>query len=221
MRYLPTTIAIVSAAVLAGFTADSARAQDAGTLTVQNNRDVPVTVYVEGTMGDAGPLREVRIGMVPPKDTRQIQIPEWAASENTVQAFLHVEGSGDLATEGFPVGPGVDIGTIVTTSDMGDIQEMTRQMPQEGATTVRVQNNRMVPVTVLVRESRPALGPTLDSRVGVVPAESTVEMALPEWVETIGEEVVFVLQPAGDADLTSQTVNLIDGSTPELLVPTS
>jgi len=70
------------------------------TVTVQNPRDVPVTVFVERGEFDA------RIGTVAPDREVTLKIPEYLTrDESTIQIVVHPERGMDLASQDFDLKP--------------------------------------------------------------------------------------------------------------------
>ena len=97
------------------------------TLTVQNNRNVPVTVFVE-----QGEL-DVRVGMVPALRTSTLALPSWVTEDrNELQVFVHPEGGIDLNAEVMAVKPGAHLALEVPkgmNTPARPTQEMTAKLP--------------------------------------------------------------------------------------------
>lgn len=84
---LPLFLAAIALVGAAPAAAQSVYPIDNGQLTVQNNRDVPVTVYLEGM-----PV-EKRLGTIEPMRTATFDLPSWALRRpGPVKLFIHPKG---------------------------------------------------------------------------------------------------------------------------------
>jgi hypothetical protein len=195
------------AALMAVASFGSAAAQQmdnhATTVTVDNSRDVPVVVYL-----DRGPF-DTRLGTVPPHEIRKLQLPESLAEGEEIQVFVHPEKGVDLSTQDLTVKIGENLDIYVPENDVGYIPPpppRTIPNPGEGTTTVTVQNNRAVPVTVFLETGR------FDTRIGTVPADKELTLMVPEWVVRAKPTVEIFVHPEGEADLSSSTFDLSSGA---------
>jgi hypothetical protein len=194
--------------------AQSADTRDStmATVEVQNNRTVPVTVFV-----DRGEF-DVRLGTVAPLQTATLGIPKWLATENSeVRIYLHPEGAFDLETQTFAVHPGTQIGLVVplgnrTLASNVSPEPMMAALPDgdADATTITVENPRNVPVTIYLERG------DFDTRLGTVAAGSTTTLRLPP---TGGQAVEIFVHPEGGFDLCSSSFPVKHGDHLGLKVP--
>jgi hypothetical protein len=184
----------------------------ANALTVQNQRDRPVTVYLAH-----GPF-DHRLGQVPAWETAILPLPAWAAKGYArVKLFAHPEGAfGDLATQEFTVRPPGRIAMVVPAEESVDPRDpMTAVIPPEDSAnaTLTVDNSRDVPVTVLVEHGR------FDVRLGQVPAKSRQTLRFPKAVLAPGQSIRIFVEPQGGSDLGSQPLQVKWGDHLGLRVP--
>jgi hypothetical protein len=175
----------------------------ATTLTVDNARGVPVVVYL-----DRGAF-DTRLGTVGPNQKKTLQLPGTLEDGEQIQVFVHPEGGQDLATEDLMVKVGENLEIYVPTNDVGYVPPPpapTIPNPGEGTTTVTVQNNRAVPVTVFVEHGE------FDTRIGTVPADQELTLMIPEWVVRESQTAEIFVHPEGQADLASWTLDLARGA---------
>ncbi|MGD8276984.1 MAG: hypothetical protein PVH00_03110 [Gemmatimonadota bacterium] len=220
MRSTITTFLLAAATSTAAFAAPlparagSAAADSAVTLTVQNNRNVPVTVFAE--RGDL----DVRIGMVPALRTTTLPMPTWVTAEgDELQLFVHPEGGIDLSAVVFDVHPGSHLALEVPDNANGYVPrpapEMTAELPpnEMGATTVTVANQRDVDVVIYLENGQ------FDIRLGTVPANSTRTLGVPERYALGQQSIDLVVHPERGFDMESQTLDLRKGAHLGLRVP--
>lgn len=178
------------------------------TVEVQNNRKVPVTVFI-----DRGPF-DVRVGEVGPMKTATLKLPTWVASEgHDVQIFVHPEGEEDLASQEFSVHRGVHLGVLVPegngawpSSEPAAARMSAVLTPDQlSATTLTVENTYPVRVVMYVEQ-----GP-FDVRLGTVGATSTATLTLPSWVVNDHESIQIFAHPERGQDLESTRLDLRKG----------
>lgn len=205
---LTTVTAVARPPALAAAVGDSVRVE------VQNNRRVPVTVYLEYGQFDR------RLGTVPAMSTAVLAMPDWVVRQDRVQLFVHPEGELELATQEFRVHPGATIGLLVPASgNMPRSTEATDTMsaallPEELAeTTLTVDNPRSVDVIVY------ASLPPFDIRLGRVPARSRATLQFPKAAIRADQSVVILVHPVRGQDLESQTLRVRWGEHLGLRVP--
>jgi hypothetical protein len=182
------------------------------TVQVQNDRTVPVTVFV-----DRGEF-DVRLGTVAALQTATLGIPKWLATENSdVRIYLHPEGAFDLETQTFAVHPGTQIGLVVplgnrTLASNITPEPMVAVLPDgdADATTITVENPRDVPVTIYLERG------DFDTRLGTVAAGGTATLRLPP---TGGQAVEIFVHPEGGLDLCSSSFPVKHGEHLGLKVP--
>ena len=179
---------------------------------VQNNREVPVTVFI-----DRGEF-DVRVGTVQPQQTATLPLPKWITTENSdVRIYLHPEGAEDLETETFAVHPGVHLGLVVPVGDRMlmpsyAVEPMTTTLTaaDADATTITVENPRNVAVTIYIERG------DFDTLVGKVAAGSTATLRLPP---TAGQSIEVFVHPEGGIDLSSTPFTVTRGTHLGLRVP--
>jgi hypothetical protein len=177
-----------------------------GTVTVQNNRDVPVTVYV-----DHAPL-EVRIGTVAPMQIASLPLPEGdAVAGREVRFYLHPSRGPDLKAEAFIAHPGARIGLMIPdrsgarAAAAQEAARMTAVLPLEerSATTLTVENRRPGDDAVFLD-----WGP-FETRLGMVPGGSTATFRVPQ--NLLGRSLEIVIRPHQGQDLESESITVRPG----------
>ena len=74
---------------------------------VQNDRDVPVTVYAQNSWG------EIKLGVVGADRTAILRVPDLAAMDGDVDFFVHPKGQEDEETGSLDIHHGDRIGIVV------------------------------------------------------------------------------------------------------------
>jgi hypothetical protein len=215
MKPMAKGLTIVLGAVLVAFaTFGPAAAQEgnrnAPTVTVENARGVPVTVYLERGLFD------VRLGTVSPHGSQVFNLPPYLTEGEKVQIFAHPDGSVDLGTQELTVRRGEHLTLLVPASDVADVPELHEEVmpnPAEGAATVTVQNGLAKQVTVFVERGE------FDIRLGTVAANREQTLTLPSSMADENNEVDLFVHPAGGVDSTTQTFELTPGAHLVLEVP--
>jgi hypothetical protein len=82
-------------------------------VVVQNDRNVPVTVYVQT---DA---TEARLAVVAPMTDSTIRIPDYLTAEGEVSFFVHPNSETDEGTTPIEVGRGEHVGLVVPAKPRG------------------------------------------------------------------------------------------------------
>jgi hypothetical protein len=183
-------------------------------VTVQNNRPVPVTVYMEYGAFDR------RLGIVPGQRTATLPLPAWAVNDRqSIQLFVHPEGEADdLATQEFSLTPPARLGMLVpATGSVAQTPTHTMRAvipPEELAdATLTVDNPRDRMVTVFAEHG------AFDVRLGQVPAHSRVTLPFPKSVVGSDESIQIFVHPDRGVDLASATMQLRQGQHLGLRVP--
>ena len=186
----------------------------ANTVTVQNDRKVPVTVYLEYGEFDR------RLGIVPGLQTKTLPLPTTLVrGRETVQLFAHAEGDADdLATQEFELRPPGRVAMLIPSwgdMDKAPADTMSAVIPPEelADATITVDNPRAVPVTVFAEQ-----GP-FDVRLGSVPAKSGVTLRFPKSVVVADESIQVFVHPEGGVDLSTETLRIRKGEHLGLRVP--
>ena len=175
----------------------------ANAVTVQNDRKVPVTVYMEyGTF-------DRRLGTVPAFQMATLPLPAWAVEgRERIQLFVHPEGEvEDLGTQELWLRPPGRLGMIVPPRGgmpWAPRDTMMEVIPPEelADATLTVDNPRAEPVTVFADQ-----GP-FDVRLGQVPAHSRVTLRFPKSVVAPDESIQIFVHPEGGFDLASETLQV-------------
>ena len=182
-------------------------------VTVQNQRKVPVAVYMEYGQFDR------RLGVVQPMDVATLPLPGWAVRGRLkVQLFVSpFDEPNDLSTQVFSLRAPARIGLVVPPrGGMPTPPDTMMEViaPEELAeATVTVDNARDRAVTVYARQGR------FDVRLGKVPAGSRATLRFPRSVVLPGDDVVLFVHPEGGVDLSSQTFRIKRGEHIGLRVP--
>jgi hypothetical protein len=175
-------------------------------VTVQNNRNVPVNVYMEyGTF-------DRRIGIVPAQATSTLSLPAWMVEgRQRIRLFAHPEGeAGDLATQEFKLKPPARIGMLIPTrGEMASTvtDTMSAVIPPEelADATLTVDNPRATAVTVFADQ-----GP-FEVRLGRVAARSSATLRFPKSVVFPDETIQLLVHPDGGLDQESETLHVHRG----------
>jgi hypothetical protein len=187
----------------------------ANTVTVENDRKVAVTIYME--YGDF----DRRLGIVPAMQTATLPLPAWAVNGfDQIQLFAHPEGEAeDLATQYFTPKAPARIGMIIPpTGNMSSSssETMTAVIPPEelADATLTVDNPRATPVTVFAEQ-----GP-FDVRLGQVPAGGRVTLLFPKAAMLPDQTIQIFVHPERGFDLASASLHVHRGAHLGLTVPT-
>lgn len=173
------------------------------TLTVDNTRDVPVVVYLE--RGDF----DIRLGTVNAHTTRALDLPGTIEDGEEIQVFVHPEGGVDLATREMTVKRGGNLTVLVPANETGYVPPKPHELavtPDMGKTTLTVENDRNVPVTVFIQEG------DFDTRIGTVAAHQEQTLTVPERLTRENPEAEVFVHPEGQGDLASWFLELKSGS---------
>ena len=217
------TWGLLSTVVVPGALSAQAASDTQTTVTVQNERDDHVTVYIErvGNPVTANVLpMNAMIGEVAPATTGTFELPQWATEQPTgeVTFIIQVAGQGELEPVRFAAASGDDLGIIVVEQD--DLME-TLEAPtvEPGEASVTVLNNRAVPVLVLVEHTVDGRGAPVHILIGTASPESDTTFPIPSPLVGEGDELRFVLHPVGGPDLPTQIMRLGDEARVEIIVP--
>ncbi|MEP7382866.1 MAG: hypothetical protein ABI910_14345 [Gemmatimonadota bacterium] len=186
----------------------------AATVLVQNDRTVPITVYLE-----AGEF-DVRVGRVGAMKTATLPLPNSFVRRGDVQLFVHPDGELDLASQSFQVHSGMQLGLIVQrgaypvmAAAPSDTMSAVLPAADMKEATITVENPRRDDVTVFLEQG------DFDVRLGSVHAKSTKTLKLPAgWADSHSDVEIFV-HPEHGEDLASETLALSPHSHLGLHVP--
>ena len=183
-------------------------------VTVENDRKVPVTVYMEYGEFDR------RLGTVPASSTATLQLPGWAVqSHQTIALFAHPEGEvDDLATQRFTLEAPGQLSMVIPPfgqQPASPADTMSAVIPPEemADATLTVENPRSTPATVF------ASRPPFDIRLGTVPARGTATLRFPKSALQPDGSISIVIHPEGGMDLESQTLDVRKGNHLGIRIP--
>lgn len=216
MRTMTATLtaALLATASLATTPHDAGAQEKGGTaqgpapvVQVQNDKNVPVTVFI-----DRGPF-DLRLGVVGAMQTATLKLPGWVVNAGEdVQVFVHPEGGSDLASQKFSLRRGATLAVLVPANEREVAAEpapatMSAVIPPSelGATTLTVENQRPVSVVMYVEQG------DFDVRLGSVPANSTTTLTLPPSIVARNESVEIFAHPERGQDLSSTRLALYKG----------
>jgi hypothetical protein len=209
-----SAVASPARAQLPGATPGAAPGDTVVTMTVTNDRDVPVTVFMDYGAFDR------RLGRVQPRSTATLRLPGWVVRESPeIGLFVHPEGGEDLQTAAFRVVPGqkltlhVPAGGGMTSRPAPDT--MMAVLPPEvlAEATITVDNPRAQVVTVYA-----AMG-QFDVRLGRVAPHSRETLRFPRAVVLPDMTVRVFVHPERGSDLATQELDLRHGQHLGLHVP--
>ncbi len=180
------------------------------TLTVENNRPEPVTMYLEGGQYDT------RLGVVPAHETETLGLPSSLEDGQEIQIFAHPEGGIDMASQDLIVDRKAEMMVLVPNNNvgyMGKTPEPEIPNPGKNTTTVTVENDRAVPVTIFVERGE------FDTRIGTVAPNAETTLMVPDWIAKESDEAVLYAHPEGQDDLGTWRFEMSPGVHLFLKVP--
>jgi len=208
MRWTRTTgrsLALGAAALAAGLSARGVAAQIPTTITVDNARDVPLVVYLEGSYYDQ------RLGTVAPHAKSALPLPKFLREGDAIRVIVHPEGQRDLASpEGIHVESAHPLTLYVPRNDLGWVPPAPKPtIPNPGTddATLTVDNPRDHAVVVLIEHGE------FDTRVGTVPAHAKETFPLPEALTGRKPQVEIFVHAEGGVDMRSDHFDLSREST--------
>lgn len=216
LRTLCTVTCMSALAALPALAQGSAGSGTArATIQVQNDRKVPITVFIE--RGDF----DVRLGKVAAMRTATLNLPGWVlVGDAKVDLFVHPDGENDLASQSFHVKPGAQLAMLVQQGDHplwtpapDDTMSTVLPVADLKATTVTVENSRKEDVTVYVEQG------DFDLRLGVVRAGQIRTLRFPEGIADRRQSVEIFVTPEHGFDLSSQPMEIARGAHLGLKVP--
>jgi hypothetical protein len=190
------------------------------TVTVQNERDDKITVFLERVASAGHIVLPTRLGEVEPMSTATLAVPDWAVEQagDGLNVILHVEGQGDLEPARFIASPGGDFGIIAVEHD--ELSEtIAAPTVEPGQASVTVLNNRAESVMVLVEEIAAGREAPVHILLGTAAPNSETTMPIPSVLVEDADEVRFVLHPAGGVDLPTQVLTIGDEARLKIMVP--
>ena len=182
-------------------------------LTLQNDRTVPVTVYLEQGSFDQ------RLGTVPGDAIATLPLPKeivWDGS--AVQVYVHPKDGFGLATRDFTVRPGVHVAVLVPPS--GGLAPtpaepvMRDPDPASRATSLTVRNDGGGQVEVFGEHGM------FDAGLGTVAPHSTATLLIPGWLIN-REGVVLDADARNGMDFHTRPMWILRGHHLGMIVPAS
>jgi hypothetical protein len=209
------TLASVAPAQAAHGRSPAVADTSADAVTVQNDRKVPVTIYIEYGVFDR------RLGIVPALQTATLPLPAWAVrGHERVQLSAHPEGEvDDLSTQELTLRPPGRLGMLIpprgAVTSPSPTDTMSAVIPPEelADATLTVDNPRATAVTVFADQD------PFDVRLGQVPAHSRVTLRFPKSVILPGDAIQIIVHPEGAMDLASELLPVRRGEHLGLRVP--
>jgi hypothetical protein len=167
-----------------------------GTVAVQNNRDVPVTVYAEDGAFD------VKLGTVGAFQVSTLPLPERELYRESIRFLVHPARGFDLETEAFDVHPGVALGLMIPDRPGGGAN-VAAEPPmfaalsdaERGTATVTIENDRATEDVVFLDWG------SFESRLGTVQARSVQTFRIPKSL--LDRQVEILIRPRGGQELES------------------
>jgi hypothetical protein len=189
-------------------------ASTSNTVTVQNDRKVPVTLALEyGSFS-----RE--LGTVPPLGVTSLPLPEAVVSSRSQVRFVaKPQGQVDnLATERFRLEPPgrltVEIPAWGATLPQA-VDSMTAIVPVDAlkTPTVTVDNPLADPVTLIAEQGQ------FNMKLGEVPAHSQATLRVPDQLVGPTKSIRLFVRATSGGDLFSQTIRIEQGDHLGIKVP--
>lgn len=192
-------------------------AESGADIAVQNNRKVPVTVYLD--QGDF----DLRLGEVGALNTSTLKLPTWLVrDQRDIQIFVHPEDGNDLASTHFTVAPGTHLALTVQVGDYppwkpspADTMSAVLSPSDKRTATLTVENPRKQDVTIYVEQG------DFDLRLGIVKAGKTRTLKLPPPTSSSASQIQIFVHPARGVDLSSSYLDISPGAHLGLKVPVS
>jgi hypothetical protein len=204
MQKLTTAAFAAFLGATAPLAAQSAHSLHSDQLLVQNNRDVPVDVYL-----DTSPV-DMHVGTIAPFQSAMMTIPSWVVrKEGTLDVVAIPEGQIPLKGRAELQEGGPNFALVVPPTEDQDVKvsapslaELLYPQDMTGA-TVTVRNDGHHKADVFVQAG------AFDSKLGVVPGNSVMTFRVPDHFVGMSSEVVVA--PHEGSVLTSQAVHLDEG----------
>ena len=194
-RMLLATFALSPLA--APLAAQNVRVRDEGEpqITVQNNRDEAVTIYL-----DDGPF-ELKLGTVEPMRMATLSLPWTVRGKETIKLLIQPKGDIGLLAQAEVTDEVPRLGLVLPEDDEPTLLLLGEQVTMSGS-MVTVKNDRDEPADVFI------LHGSHEHRLGRVAGESTQTFNVPDhdW----GEAGQIMLVPEGGLALLSRNVSLVD-----------
>ncbi len=182
-------------------------------VTVQNNRNSPVTVYLSSNRLDR------RLGVVEAYSVSTLPLPSWTVNGNAmVHLFARSDNAVlDLTTPDFKLQSPARIGMVVPAAEqMSGVRdtESVDVAPEDAAeATITVDNPRTVAVAVIAER-----GP-FDFRLGQIAAGSRATLRFPRSLVGSSGALVLYVRPQSGLDFVSNPMQVRSGDHLALRLP--
>lgn len=173
--------------------------QHSATVTVDNTRGVPVTVYLDQDQSN------VSLGTVAADTKATLALPPYLLDGDEIGFTVHPTRGEDLGVENLTFQEGKDLRLFVPKSNDGYIPPpppVKILNPGPGTTTVTVVNPTDQSVTVTLQHGG------FDTSLGVAPAGRETTLVVPPAIAFGNPEVQIFLTPNGGLDLDTPTFTL-------------
>jgi hypothetical protein len=172
------------------------------TVTVQNNRDEEVTVYL-----DAPPF-ERKLGTVEAMRSATFSLPRWGVrGEERVKLLIHPRGDHAFKAEGMLSDEGARLALMIPSEDNVEVTTerfaTVRSGDLVGETTITVLNDRDEAAEVLFQSG------SLYQRLGRVGGDSEITFRIPDRL--VGMKGQVLLVPVNGSEMASVEVVLGNG----------
>lgn len=179
------------------------------TVTVQNNRPVPVRVYLERGEFD------IPLGTVNADQEGVLPLPRYVERDETIRFIVQPTRGMDLASQDVTLPARGTLAIFVPRNDVG-YRPRARDVipnPGPGTTTLTVRNPRDEDVEVIVEKE------DVDQALGTVPPDASRTFELPSWLTAEPSEVQIFLHPRTGLDFSTSFVTLRPEAHLEVKVP--
>lgn len=199
-----TALTLPTSALAASPPSTSAR-----TVTIDNNRPVPVVVYLERGEIDA------KLGTVGADAEGVLSVPKYLDLDETARIVVHPQVGLDLRSPDITVPKQGTLKVLVPDNDTGYLPQPKELMPglNPDATTLTVENPRSDAVDVTIQYGQ------FDKRIGTVGPGQVHTFDLPQWLTHESTDVQLFLEPKTGLEMSSQDITLRPKAHLEVTVP--
>ena len=181
----------------------------ASTVTVQNDRSVPVDVFVE--QGDF----DIRLGTVAAEREGVLTVPKYLDRDENVRIIVQPKEGLEMESPYVQLPTTGTLPILVPLNNSGWIPQPREYIPNPGTntTTLTVDNQRDQSVDVTVEFGE------FDKDLGTVEPDHIHTFDLPKWLARDERDVQVFIHPQKGFDLSSQYVQLKPHAHLEVKVP--
>jgi len=189
--------------------AASPPARRAATVTVQNDRTVPVDVFLE--QGDF----DIRLGTVAADREGVLAVPRYLDRDERIRIIVQPRKGLEMESPYVHLPVTGTLPVLVPVSESGWVPQPRELIPNPGpnTTTLTVENQRDQTVDVSVEFGE------FDKDLGAVEAQHIRTFDLPKWLAREEGDVQVFIHPQKGFDLSSQYVQLKPHAHLEVKVP--